>query len=96
MEEDYEAAALICRAFLQVPSHVNVDIKAPEECDDRVVRLLPKATAELHDIVGSSKIERPNDLIPLLAFYMGTTPRTPDWVRSHGMCLERLVARTRK
>ena len=96
MEEDYEAAALICWAFLQVPSHVDVDIKAPEGSDDRVVQLLPKTTSQLRDIVGSNKIGRPKDLIPLLAFHVGTTPRTPDWVRSHGMCLERLVARKSK
>jgi len=93
MPEDYEAAAHITWAFLQVPAHISVDIKAPKGTDDIVAGLLPKTTSQLHAIVGSNKIEGPDDLVPLLAKQIGCIPRTPDWIRSNGMCLEHLVAR---
>ena len=93
MPADYEQAALIAWVFWQVPSHVNVDIQAPKGTSDFVAGLLPKSTSQLRAIVGSKEIGGPDDLIPLLAKHVGSTPRTPEWIRSHGMCLEHLVAR---
>lgn len=93
MMEDYEEAALISWAFLQIPSHINVDIKAPKGTSDLVAGLLPQSTSQLRAIVGSSEIDGPKDLEPLLAKHIGSTPRTPDWIRSNGMCLENLIAR---
>ncbi len=93
MREDYAKAADLVWAFLQLPEDVTVRIAAPKNANEFVVGLLPKTTAELREIVGTREIEGPKDLIPLLAKYTGTTPRTPDWIRSNGMCLERLTAR---
>ena len=93
MREDYAQAADLVWAFLQVPESVSVRIAPPKNANKFVVGLLPKTTAELREIVGTRVIEGPKDLIPLLAKYVGTTPRTPDWIRANGMCLERLTAR---
>lgn len=93
MLEDYEAASILVWAFLQIPSNINVDIVAPEGTDKFVAGLLPKTTSQLRDIVGSTKIEGPDDLVPLLAKHVSSTPRTPEWIRTHGMCLEHLTAR---
>ena len=93
MPEDYEEAANIAWAFLQVPSDLNVRIPVPEGTNKFVAALLPQSTFHLRDIVGSNKIESPDDLIPLIAKHIASTPRTPDWIRSNGLCLEHLVAR---
>lgn len=93
MKEDYEDAAKIAWAFLQLPQDVNTPITVPNNVNKLVASLLPKSTKHLRDIVGTAKVESPDDLVPLIAKHLAATPRTPDWIRSNGLCLENLVAR---
>jgi hypothetical protein len=53
--------------------------------------LLPKTKAELVEI--QSSVKRKKDLAMYLAQH-ALSPHTPDWIRSHGMCMEYRVPRT--
>jgi hypothetical protein len=56
-----------------------------------VTDLLPNTIQEFLTLPGTDKIRTKKDLIQWLALHKTTTPRTPDWIRSHGMCLEHLI-----
>lgn len=74
------------------PVDYPVSGKQPNEF---VRALLPKTTRELLQLMRHA----PDDVDAMsakdwqrhVARYQGTTARTPEWIRSHGMCLEHLV-----
>jgi hypothetical protein len=59
--------------------------------DKLVAKLLPKTQAEVTEI--QSKVKSKKDLPMYLAQTAGLSPHTPDWIRSHGMCMEHMVPR---
>jgi len=94
MPADYEEAADIVWDWLKFISDDTVtDVTIPQGTEPLVAALLPETLVQLQDIVERSNIQSPEDLIPLLAKHVASTPRTPDWIRSNGMCLEHLVPR---
>jgi hypothetical protein len=56
-----------------------------------VAALLPKTKAVLVEI--QSSVKRKKDLAMYLAQHAGLSPRTPDWIRSNGICMEHMVPR---
>jgi hypothetical protein len=63
----------------------------PVGTNKRVADLLPQTKAQLTEL--SFAVKKKADLPEYLAKHMGLTQRTPDWIRSHGMCMEHMVPR---
>jgi hypothetical protein len=63
----------------------------PAGTDKRVAALLPPTKAQFTEM--SFAVKEQADLPEYLAKHMGLTQRTPDWIRSHGMCMEHMVPR---
>ena len=93
MKEDYAEAANLAWAYLQLPKDAHVRVTIPKGTNKFVASLLPRSTKHLRDIVGSNEIHGPDDLVPLLAQHLAVTPRSPEWIRGNGICLEHLSAR---
>ena len=43
-------------------------------------------------IVATGNVKDQNDCVPFVANYLASTFRTPEWIRSNGMCLEQPTA----
>lgn len=61
----------------------------PENVPKLVMELLPKTKDELATI--EKAVESKTDLSWYLATHKSLEPRTPDYIREHGMCLENLL-----
>ena len=94
MPQDYEEAAVIALEWLESADDSD-DVVVPEGTEMLVASLLPQSLSHLQEIVASESVRptMPDDLIPLLAKHVSSTPRTPEWIRANGMCLENLVPR---
>jgi hypothetical protein len=70
---------------------ISGQIVIPIGMDKRVADLLPQTKARLTEL--TLAVKKRDDLPEYLAKHMGLTQRTPDWIRSHGMCMEHMVPR---
>lgn len=97
MTNDYKKAASVCWKHLHPRSNAtdDVNITAPSGSNEFVAKLLPETTSQLHSIIATynETINSQKDLMHLLAKHMTTTPRTTEWIRENGMCLDNLVPR---
>ena len=97
MPRDYQKAADITWAFLKSTDNSSVvdeRVTVPKATEALVASLLPESLSHLRTILSSSErrmLTKAEDLIPLLAKHIVNTPRTPEWIRSNGMCLEHLM-----
>ena len=89
MVEDYHMAAKILWEALTKPGAHSV----PKNVNKYVTALLhSSARDELMAVLKSGKVKSHRDFVPFVAKHLATTPRTPEWVKSNGMCLEHLLA----
>ena len=89
MVEDYHKAAMAAWESLKS----GAEIQVPKDANKYVAALLHESVTELRAILATGKVENQNDFVPFVAKYLATTPRTPEWIRLNGMCLEHLTAR---
>lgn len=99
MTDDYwHAAKIAWEYYAQAPKGFDIRITPEENANEFLAALLPNSTAHFRSIVAQANaddktVDSPRTLVPLLAKHMTTTPRTPEWIRSNGMCIENLVPR---
>jgi hypothetical protein len=72
-----------------VIAHYRNDIK-----DSIVRRLVPDSAARLLQVLEGLKRWDTAELRRRLAAFVGATPRSPDWIRENGLCVENLVPGT--
>ena len=95
-EDVQQAAVLIRKAWNKYkrskPSTaVPMEYAVTEDTNPFVKALLPKTTHELHQLVQQAHSNTDITWNQHVARHQGTTPRTPEWIRQHGMCLEHLI-----
>jgi len=66
-----------------------VELVNKDEIDERVLSLLPDTKAQMRDIV--SEAQSWSDIEVKLARTIDSTPRTSNWIKENGLCLENLV-----
>ena len=89
MVEDYHMAAKILWDALTKPGTHSV----PKNVNKYVTSLLhSSARDELMAVLKSGKVKSHRDFVPFVAKHLATNPRTPEWIKSNGMCLEHLLA----
>ena len=98
MTDDYwHAANIAWDYYAKAPQGFDICMTPKEDANEFLAALLPNSTAHFRSIVAQAnaedKIESPRNLVPLLAKHMTTTPRTPEWIRANGLCIENLVPR---
>jgi hypothetical protein len=58
---------------------------------EQTLALIPKSKEQLFHVMDSRKSDNRKDVARSLAKYLGTTPRSVDWIVEHGLCLENLI-----
>jgi len=93
MVEDYRQAAQIIWDAGKANKNLDAEIPVPKNVNKYVAALIRQGpTDELRTIIASDKVSDQRELMPFVAKHLATTPRTPDWIRTNGMCLEHLTA----
>jgi hypothetical protein len=100
MPEDYKKAAMILSKFWQEHQHdEGYEFTPPSDLEATVSMLLPSSRAELDaklaPYLSNTKQLKAHafekELFRGMAREMASIPRSPEWIRQHGMCLEHLI-----
>jgi len=93
LPSDYKSAIKILNStwmnLTQGMQEKSVAVQYPTDVDPLVSKLLPKSVKDLNHLM-SLKLES-RELIRELARRTEINQRTPEWIRSHGKCLETMV-----
>ena len=87
----YQGTPRIGSSDLTIANDLVAEIKNATYASSVVLSLIPDTIAQLKQVMSDVDLQDNEMLIERLALVTGSTPRTPDWIREHGLCLENLV-----